>query len=296
MPKRTLSKATTVVIIGPGRLGTALATGLSQRGYHIQTLIGRRASSLKKAAAVLDVPVQLLAAKDTDKFTVTDLVIVATPDDEIPTVVNGLLRHKAASTVLHTSGALSSVVLSPLAAQGWAVGSIHPLVSVSDPVVGARSFKGAFWCVEGGRQALRISRRLVRDLGGHSFSIKSAAKPLYHAAAVMTSGNIVALFDVAIDMLVKCGLKRSEARRVLLPLLESTITNLTIKVPAKAMTGTFARGDLATVERHLDALSQKDFADARSLYRLLGQRALALAADNGLDRDVVRRIRARLER
>jgi len=296
MPKRTLNKALTVVIIGPGRLGTALAIALSQRGYHIQALIGRRTSSLKKAAALLDVPVQLLAAKDTDKFAVSDLVIIATPDDAMPAVVNGLLLREATGTVLHTSGALSSDVLSPLAAQGWAVGSIHPLISVSDPVVGTRLFKGAFWCIEGGRQALRISSRLVRDLEGHSFSIDSAAKPLYHAAAVMTSGSVVALFDVAIDMLVKCGLKRSEARRVLLPLLESTITNLTIKVPAKAMTGTFARGDLATVERHLDALSQKELADARSLYCLLGQRALALAADNGLDREVVKRIRAKLER
>lgn len=296
MSKRTLNKALTVVIIGPGRLGTALAIGLSQSGYHIQTLIGRRTSGLKKAAALLDAPVLLLAAKDTDKFAVSDLVIVATPDDAIPSVVSGLLRRKVAGTVLHTSGALSSDVLSPLAAQGWAVGSIHPLVSVSDPVVGSRSFKGAFWCVEGERRALQISRRLVRDLEGHSFSIKSAAKPLYHAAAVMTSGHVVALFDVAIDMLVKCGLKHGEARRVLLPLLESTITNLTIKVPTKAMTGTFARGDQATVERHLDALSQKELADARSLYRLLGQRALVLAADNGLNREVVKRIRTKLER
>jgi predicted short-subunit dehydrogenase-like oxidoreductase (DUF2520 family) len=296
MTKRIPSRVQTIAIIGAGRLGTALALGLSERGYQIQTLIGRRVSNLKRAAALLDVPVQLLAVKDTDKFGVTDLVIVATPDDAITAVVNRLSRLKAASTVLHTSGALSSEVLSRLAAQGWAVGSIHPLLSVSDPVVGARSFKGAFWCVEGGRQAVGISRRLVRDLEGYSFSIKSTAKPLYHAAAVMTSGNVVALFDVAIEMLTKCGLKRSEARRVLLPLLESTVTNLTIKVPSKAMTGTFARGDLATVERHLNALSPKDLTDTRTLYRLLGERALTLAADNGLDREVVRRIRARLAR
>ena len=68
MPKRTLNKPPTVVIIGPGRLGTALAIGLSHSGYHIQTLIGRRTSSLKKAAALLDVPIQLMAAKDIDKF------------------------------------------------------------------------------------------------------------------------------------------------------------------------------------------------------------------------------------
>ena len=296
MPKRITRKKPRVTIIGPGRLGTALAIALSKEGYQLDALIGRRASKLKKSAAFLDVPVQSLVTKDVHRLGTTDLVIVATPDDQIQNAVNLLSgKVRAGTTVLHTSGALSSKVLSPLSAQGCHVGSIHPLLSVSDPVAGAETFKGTYWCVEGDRRAVGTSKKLVNDLAGYSFTIRSPAKPLYHAAAVMASGNVVALIDVAIDMLTHCGLHRTEARRVVLPLLTSTVANLKTNVPAKAMTGTFARGDLETVEQHLRALSDAGLDDTRALYQLLGQKALKLSEANGLDRDLARRISTKLE-
>jgi predicted short-subunit dehydrogenase-like oxidoreductase (DUF2520 family) len=143
---------------------------------------------------------------------------------------------------------------------------------------------------EGDRQAVQQAQSIVSDLGGHTFSIKAAAKPLYHAAAVMTSGNLVALFDTAIDMLRHCGLERKEAQKILTPLLQSTLDNLRNSVPAKALTGTFLRGDVATVERHLKAMTGDEMHDARELYRLLGRKALSLAQANGLDRSVSRRM------
>src|SRR6185369_17908340 len=103
----------------------------------------------------------------------------------------------------------------PLKKKGWRTGSIHPLVSVTDG--GRAELRGAFWSLEGDKEALRIGKAIVDDLGGESFSIRSEDKPLYHAAAVMSAGNVVALFDVALEMLVQCGLTRTTARTVLLP-------------------------------------------------------------------------------
>ncbi|HVI73183.1 MAG TPA: DUF2520 domain-containing protein, partial [Pyrinomonadaceae bacterium] len=150
-------------------------------------------------------------------------------------------------------------------------GSIHPLVSVSDTNV---ALDGAFWSVEGDAVALRTGKAIVRDLGGQSFSIRSEDKPLYHAAAVMVSGNVVALFDVALEMLMRCGLDRKTAHAILLPLIASTARSLQTKDPAQALTGTFSRGDQETVKRHLAALNKSELADALELYRLLGQRSL----------------------
>jgi predicted short-subunit dehydrogenase-like oxidoreductase (DUF2520 family) len=289
----------TLNIIGPGRLGMALGIALSLRGYTILSLIGRRISSVRKAAALLDVPVELLVTKDIGNVPPADVLIISTPDDQIASVVKAIsvlkLKGRNRPVAIHTSGAISSEVLSPLSGRGWRTGSLHPLISVSEPMEGAASFKGAFWCVEGDSQAVRLGKSVIRDLQGHSFTLPSSSKPLYHAAAVMTSGNVVALFDVAIQMLSHGGLKRSEAKRVLLPLLESTAQNLINRDPAKALTGTFSRGDIATVERHLTALSGKELLEARTLYRLLGKRSLALAEANGLDQTVVRRIAKKLD-
>jgi len=172
---------------------------------------------------------------------------------------------------------------------------MHPLVSVSEPRAGAEALCGAFYCLEGDEAALRVARLIVRDLKGRSFSIPPERKALYHAAAVMASGHLVALFALAAEMLASCGVGKRSARRILLPLVESTVKNLQVSDPEKALTGTFARGDLATVERHLRALSRKELEPALEVYKLLGRRSLELAHKNGLDLQLLKQIRKALE-
>ncbi len=281
-----------VSIIGTGRLGSALAIALAEEGYAMGALIARRRQSARRAAALLDVPSRVLVLKQLADLPSPGFVLIATPDDQIPKVAEALAKldwkTDANPTVLHTSGALSSSVLAPLAKKGWSTGSLHPLVSVSEPKAGARLLRGGFWCVEGDKRAVRLGRAVVRDLDGKSFSIDSSKKPLYHAAAVMVSGNVTTLFDVALEMLRQCGLTRSEARRALLPLLGSAVDNLRKMDPAAALTGTFARGDVETVKRHLAAL--KGNKPILQLYRLLGQWSLQLASPK-LDPKLVKQIR-----
>jgi predicted short-subunit dehydrogenase-like oxidoreductase (DUF2520 family) len=165
---------------------------------------------------------------------------------------------------------------------------------VSDPLEGSTAFANVYWCLEGDERALKTARQLVRDLKGKSFSIDSNDKPLYHAAAVMTSGNVVAVFDIALDMLTECGLSRVNAKSVLLPLLQSTVGNLINRDPSSALTGTFSRGDIETVDRHLKSLSRKRLAQAAEAYRLLGKKSLELAAAKGLDPAIRRKIENKL--
>ena len=281
-----------VTIIGAGRLGTALAIALAAKRYPIRSLVARRRDSARRAADLLDISTRVSALKELGHRPAPELLLIATPDDQIPRVAAALANvdweTKGTPTALHTSGALSAEQLAPLAEKGWSTGSVHPLVSVSEPKAGARLLRGAFWCVEGDRRAVRVARALVRDLDGKSFSIASENKPLYHAAAVMASGNVTALFDVASKMLVQCGLTAKEARQVLLPLLSSAVNNLAHLDPARALTGTYARGDVETVKRHLAALEGNE--PTLEIYRLLGRWSLALASAR-LDPAVVKRIK-----
>ena len=271
MTERKRKQKTAVSIIGSGRLGTTLAVALARRGYSIKSLVAHRVQRARKAARLLDDEVQVLAAKDLHSLRSADVFLITVPDDQIAGVAEELSRLEFTATVFHTSGALSSDVLAPLREKGWHAGSIHPLLSVSnagDPI------DGAFWSVEGDKSAVRLGKTIVRDLGGKSFSIRSEDKPLYHAAAVMASGNVIALFDVALEMLAQCGIRRTTAHNILLPLIASTVRNLETTDPAGALTGTFSRGDLKTVKRHLAALKRN--GDALELYRLLGKRSLKL--------------------
>lgn len=286
-----------VSIVGAGRLGQALAIALQSSGYPIMALVARHRKKAEKAAALLTytkLQPQVLAASQLMNLGRTELILIATSDDAIEETARELATlwvNQSRRTVLHTSGALSSEALAPLAKAGFQTGSIHPLVSISEPVSGAEALRGAFYCLEGTGKAKAVAERIVRDLGGHSFSIKPQNKALYHAAAVMASPHVTALFDLATEMLAACGLSRNKAQKILVPLLESTVKNLKTSNSQRALTGTFARGDVATVRRHLAALSRKEFAEALEVYKLLGLHSLQLARKNKLDPQRLEQIR-----
>ncbi|MDQ3747092.1 MAG: DUF2520 domain-containing protein [Acidobacteriota bacterium] len=308
-PRR--GRSPSVAVVGAGRLGTALARALAACGYEVRALVSRREARARRAVELAGVKARALGFAQLEELPPSDLLFITTPDDVIAKVAervaalpfedargrdgavgrgsagareNARVRKSARVRVaLHASGALSSEALAPLRARGFRVGSMHPLASVSDPVAGSESLRRAFYCVEGDRAAATLARRLVRDLGGESFSIKPVDKALYHASALITAGHTVALFDIAAGLLARCGLAPERARRVLLPLLASTVENLSRSSPERALTGTFARGDAATVSKHIQALRDAGEPDSLLAYALLGGRSLRLAARAGTD-------------
>jgi len=280
----------TVSIIGVGRLGSALALALEACGYSIEAIAARRLSHARRVARLLNAPsTRVLSAAHLDELPHSDLTFITTPDDFIAGIAARLAARVEKSarrkTALHMSGALSSTVLQPLGEVGYSIASLHPLISVSDPVRGAESLRAAFYCIEGERKAVASAQKIVRDLGAQSFSISAKDKTLYHAAAVTSSGHLVALFDTATQMLAHCGLSKTRARAVLLPLVRSTVENLSTLEPAQALTGSFARADVEIIRRHLDALralaSSHKLHDALDVYMLLGAHSLQLAERNG---------------
>jgi predicted short-subunit dehydrogenase-like oxidoreductase (DUF2520 family) len=292
-----------VAIIGAGRLGTALGLALKSAGYKIEVVAAESASSAARSARALGPKTLALSSHQMnrlrsdqiERLESCSLVLIATPDDIIARVAERLSRVFAAKRIpgkgkhppakkrvaLHTSGALAANVLDPMRSSGFAIGSLHPLVSISESRSGAGLLTHGFFSVEGDPGAVRIGKAIVRDLGGESFIINSRHKPLYHAAAVTASPHITALFDIAIDMLKVCGLSPRQAQRVLLPLVKSTVANLAIQEPARALTGTFKRGDISTVQKHLAALKAAKLTQALSAYVLLGQKSISMARKHG---------------
>ena len=299
LPIERFRPSQTVSIIGAGRLGTALGLALSACGYSIQTVVSRHTSSARRTARLIGGNTLTLSIDQLPELPESQVIFITTSDDTIESVAGKLTTEINWSgrghIALHASGALSSESLTSLRAVGFHTGSMHPLVSISDPKSGAENLKTAHFCIEGQAKAVRMARSMVRSLGGKSFSIQTREKALYHAAAVMSSGHMVALFDIATEMLTRCGLTRLEATGALLPLLKSTVENLTVHSPARALTGTFARGDAATVHKHLAALLASGDADAIAAYKLLGLRSLELARESGSDVNHLNRFNEILE-
>jgi predicted short-subunit dehydrogenase-like oxidoreductase (DUF2520 family) len=278
-------------------MGGALAIALSRSGYRVAAIASRSPKSARALADKLGGGTQVFALT---KLPETELVLIATPDDQIAATAEKLAKVRAVKNakpvVLHMSGSLSSDVLAPLAAIGCAVGSMHPLASVSTPEIGVKRFRGAYFCIEGEKRAQQTARAIVGLLKGKSFSIDTRFKPLYHAAAVMTSGHTTALFSVAVELLAKCGLPQAKARAVLFPLLLGTAENLRKQSPAEALTGTFARADVEAFERHLKLLGENADGDQREIYLLLAKISLRLAQEQGADPTRIKILRQKITR
>ncbi|MBC7900553.1 MAG: DUF2520 domain-containing protein [Saprospiraceae bacterium] len=279
-----------VSIIGVGRIGGALALALSRAGYRVINLVYRNAENLSKVVQAVPQPTLISSTELADLR--TDIIFITAPDPEIESIADQLSTILTGTPiVLHTSGSLSSIVLSKLVAIGCNAGSIHPLLSVSDPFRGAERFAGAYFCVEGDDQAVSAAKKIASDLGGAPFTIETRLKPLYHASAVTACGHLVALIDIALEMLAKCGVESEQGSKMLLPLIRSTVENLQTQTTAQALTGTFARADVAAFNRHLGLLRENVSIQAHDIYLDLGLRSLALAERQGADIEDIELIR-----
>ncbi|MBX7169997.1 MAG: DUF2520 domain-containing protein [Pyrinomonadaceae bacterium] len=285
-----------ISIVGAGKLGGALAIALSRKGYKIRQLVSRDFEKANKIANLIDSSPRILNENQLEKVD-SDVVLITVQDSEIRSVSDNLAeRLDHLPFVFHTSGAISSKELFRLSDEGCDVASLHPLISVSDPVVGANKFKGAYFCLEGDSEAVSTGRQIVSDLEGNSFSILTKNKTLYHAAAVTACGHLVALISTAIEMLSHCGLEPEIAKTILLPLIKSTVDNLEKQTPAGALTGTFARADFGTMQKHLAAIHEMESEEINKIYSHLGLRSLKLAEAQGANPEKLKLMQEILEK
>jgi predicted short-subunit dehydrogenase-like oxidoreductase (DUF2520 family) len=271
-----------VSIVGVGNLGGALAIALTRAGWQVDQMIVRDGKVAKRIRRNI-IPDVTLIDRNQLREIPSKVVIICVDDPEI-TKISKQIRPfiNSSQTVFHTSGSLSSAALSSLRDRGAQIGSLHPLTSISDPFVGAEQFPGAYFSVEGDVRAAKIGRRIVRSLGGIPFSIDENRKALYHAAAVSAAGHVTTLFEAAVQMMELSGVDSVTARKVLIPLIQSTVRNLEKQDPKDALTGTFSRLDLETFKRHISTfagLSPKLI----HIYLKLGDRSLDLVQQRSGD-------------
>jgi len=206
----------------------------------------------------------------------------------------------ASVAFVHCSGALGLDALGRLAAR-HEVGSFHPLQSFPRPRP-PEAFRGSLVAIDASAPALRRRLgRLARDLGAKPRSVEDADRVVYHAAAVFASNYLVALAGEAVELLETIGWSRPEAVRGLVPLMRGALAEVALRGPTAALTGPIRRGDVDTVNRHLEALAGLDAGSPNGprkvdVYRMLGRIALEIAARAGLEPAAVERVNRALTR
>jgi len=269
-----------VTILGAGRMGQGLAVALGRAGH--------RVGLISRSSHPVIAPLRLHTGPREDALREASIVVLAVPDGAITSLAGelaaegGITAHHA---VLHLSGLRDREALGPLAETGAALGSLHPLQTVSDPGTAAARFAGAYAGVEGDDRAVAAAEGLARSLLMVPVRIPAGAKAAYHAGAAFAANYTTALVAVAERLAIAAGIPPEIARHLYLPLIRGAAANLEAG-PAAALTGPVRRGDVETVAAHLAALGPED----RKLYVLLAREALRLAREAGLPSEAAARM------
>jgi predicted short-subunit dehydrogenase-like oxidoreductase (DUF2520 family) len=242
-----------IAIVGAGRLGTAIHRAAVAAGLEVE-LATRDDAGAKAAQA--------------------EIALLCVPDAAIAEACAAIPGPAPGPRFVgHTSGATGIEALDSARARGAEVFSLHPLQTIPD---GDAELAGAPCAITASDSAAAgVAGRLAAALGMRPFDLPESSRGAYHAAAAIASNFLVTLEESAAEVLRRAGI--DQPRALLGPLVLRTAVNWSER-GGEALTGPIARGDEATIERHLDAL-EKLYPELLDAYRALAERTRALTRE-----------------
>jgi predicted short-subunit dehydrogenase-like oxidoreductase (DUF2520 family) len=256
---RRRERATTVFVVGAGKLGTALARALRAAGTKV-TLRGAR----RGLPRVIDADVVVLAVRDRDLATLAEQLV--------PVVARR-------AVVVHVAGALGAEPLAPLRVACAGVAQMHPMISFASTRYGPTLARGNVH-VQGDAAAVTRAKRLARLLGMTPRTVRGLDAVAYHAAAGLVANGAAALAAVGAQLLITAGVAREVAPKMLGPLLRSVADNVEALGFPEALTGPVRRGDAVGLQKHLATLREK-LPEAVDLYVAAAKAQIPLARSIG---------------
>lgn len=276
-----MSEKPWISIIGAGRVGSAIGRMAAAAGYPVRDIASR---TMAAAQALADSIEGASVRTPASAAAGADIVFLTVPDDAIEALASRLSRALAirpGATVVHCAGALSSDVLHEARnRRGCPVASFHPLMTFPSPDKDAPRPESAYCCIEGDDEAVEQLKALAADIGFQPLRIRTDTKTAYHAGAAMACNYLTALLDAALAAAEHAGIPRQAGMQAMEPLVRATVDHFFKMGPEQALTGPVARGDMRTLEMHIESLAASSHT-LEALYRALGQWTAGLAKRKG---------------
>lgn len=253
-----------VSIVGLGNWGTSLAHALADAGVPLREVVVRR----KRGGSSARLPLVSWKNAELD----ARILWLCVPDAAIAPVAAQVAARRSLreQIVVHSSGALTVEALRAVKNAGAGTASVHPVMSF--PARTAVPLRGVYFGVEAGTAARRVLNPLIRRFGGKPFALASRNKALYHAAGTLASPLLVSALAATISTARLAGLKPPYDSALVGALAEATLRNVFARGPAQSFSGPFARGDISTINLHLQALARHPML--AEIYRSLAMHAV----------------------
>jgi predicted short-subunit dehydrogenase-like oxidoreductase (DUF2520 family) len=261
------------VIVGCGRMGRALGWLAHRYDVPLRATWNRTQTTADALPDAFEARHRTWGTLETAMASIEledAIVWLTVADDALDDVASMLAEPVPAETpVIHASGSRPASILTDAGLAG-PVGSLHPLLAITDPHRAADEMGEVTWTVEGDDVVVRYATSLIEGrLGARIVELETGQRALYHASAATAANLLIGLLEAAFAMADEAGIDRDDARAMLLPLVASSLDNASNEPLESALSGPLARGDETTVRRHLDALEDLDDEDLGEVYRTL---------------------------
>ena len=266
-------------IIGTGNVGRAFAKALCEAGFQEVVVYNHHKGKADQCVEFCGNNTKYLSL---DSFP-DDLnfIFLSVPDDSISIVAREIAEKvpvNSQTVIAHFSGALGSDALSPLQAKTKHLVSFHPAQTFPGLDQDWQRFSGIYFGIEGDTFSIDKLIPFVNILKSRYVIIPADKKGLYHLGCVVASNYFVALVDGALKVMAEVGFSEQDGLQILLPLINSTFSNIQEKGPSLAATGPIPRGDAGTVKKHLEDLKKYNPA-LIPFYIELGQQLIKTVYD-----------------
>lgn len=258
--------------IGAGKVGFSLGRFFAEHGIRVTGYYSRHTESARQAAEFTGSKV----FEGTKELIENSKVIFLTvPDGEIKSVFDNIkIFDIADKQICHCSGALTaSQAFDGIESSGAYGYSIHPLFPVSSKEYSYRELPDAFFCLEGDGPHLNLWQKKLEGICGGVKIIAGDNKVKYHGACAIASNLYCGLVSLSVQMLGDCGFDENQAIKALAPLMKSNLEHILEDGPVKALTGPVERGDITTVEKHIDCFESED---DRQLYKSVTKKLIEI--------------------
>lgn len=244
------------VIIGAGNVATHLVKALSNT-IKIKQIYSRDIRNATFAAKGLG---NCSAINDLEKIDpAADIYIISVKDDVISHIVETVCHKCPDKLWVHTSG---SIPISVFDGHAQRYGVLYPLQTFSRDVYVNLSEVPFF--IEGNEfnteQEISNFAKLLSPL---IHIADSDCRRRIHTAAVFACNFTNHLWSISNDILNEGGLSFD----ILSPLLQATLTKAINVSPYNAQTGPARRGDIGTMQKHLQILNLKN----QEIYKMLSK-------------------------
>lgn len=269
--------------IGAGKVGTAFGLYMMDHGHSIMGYASQNFESAKESARLT-----YSKAYNTieDLLKSCDLVLITTPDTQIESVVRASMDvfYNSSCALGHMSGALTSEVFEALEIEG-AIFSLHPLQAFATIEKGRQDLKTCTFVIEGNDLGVTAAKKLMAVCKNKVMTLKKEQKPLYHGAACVASNYLMVITALAEEMIASFDTEGAMGLEAYRNLMVGAIDNAIKYGSDCALTGPIARGDLKTIQQHLNAMED---GQMKKDYSTLGMMTVTLASKQKLTDPVLR--------